>query len=716
MDDGAFKVKGRFRKIFKGGPDKDWAFTLSSFVAEDAKTYTVYMNKTKIEIDAYYEIDIKKQTGRSTYYLNNLTLTKPETSDEVFNLLLSNVKGLGSVTIRKIENKLGKENLIKIIDKPEHAKDIVSDKVYENLKEFCKTYTSENLAFFVDNNLTLFHNKLKQKFGKVNFVEIYSNENPYTLYTNHRFNIETVDYFAQKVNPGIPLNLRIQAFIYYAFSDLEQNNNTLHEVIEIVEKTQFLFYRVTAELVSEKNILEALNDLINTGDVIFDKDSKRVTLADMKEKEEFIVKKLIELNSQPEEFEYDETCPKTFSDEQRKAFQKTLRNRVSIISGYPGTGKSFIISHIIKSLLNSKKYKKKDIAVLTPTGRAATLLSDKTEVGARTIHSFLKLSKDDEIIESYETENETKVIIIDEFSMVSINIFYLLLDICSEIEKLIIVGDENQLPCIGPGNLLEELIQSELFPVSKLTEIFRTDKLDIFHHFLAINQNKLPDLKSESVEFVEYNQSEFLKNIINIYENKVQKYGMDEVIVLLPTYHGRAGINNVNNVLQQWNVRKNNLNIHFSLVTKNGSFTFYEGDKVIQLVNDYEKDIFNGEIGYIKKINKVNNNVNIIVAFGNKEIEYEKSEVLENLKLAYAITIHKFQGSEASCIIFGILKNQAENMLSKKLLYTGVSRAKAELLLLGSTTLYNQKIKSKLNNEQIYTNTMNFLNKQKKKD
>ncbi|MGV2392623.1 UNVERIFIED_CONTAM: ATP-dependent RecD-like DNA helicase [Campylobacter lari] len=153
----------------------------------------------------------------------------------------------------------------------------------------------------------------------------------------------------------------------------------------------------------------------------------------------------------------------------------------------------------------------------------------------------------------------------------------------------------------------------------------------------------------------------------------------------------------------------NNLTKSITLKQKNGDNTYYVGDKVIQLANDYEKNVFNGEIGYIVNIDDKLGEITVDFD-GKKEVKYKKSEILENLKLAYAITVHKFQGSEAKCVIFGIMKNSAEHMLTKKLLYTAVSRAKEELILAGSSVLYSLKIKNgDINSTNINTNLKQFL-------
>lgn len=701
------KVKGRFRKVLAGGPDKDWAYAFCSFYSDKQIKYNIYMTKTKIEIDNYYEVDLIYQERKQSYLLKNLSISKPEEKNEVKNIILNNVDGIGLATLEKIENKYGEKIWETILEEPEKTQSILSEKLFNNLKEFCNIYSNNNYSFFVENNLTIFHNKLIQKFGKQDFIDLFKKTDPYSLYIDHGFNIEEVDYFAQKLNPDLPLNLRARAYILAAFNALFDSNNTKLDITKIIEKASLLFHeKINNFTYTINDFALTLRDMINAKEIYFDKKLNKVSLISMMEKEKLIADKLFELNKKDEN-NYKIVDSDTFSLKQFLAYKLALENNVSIITGYPGTGKSFIISHIINTLIESKKYKLNDIALLAPTGRAATILSEKCDKEAKTIHSFLKISKDDFLIEAFEHNTMAKVIIIDEFSMVNTNIFYYVMSMCKNVEKIILIGDENQLPCIGPGNLLQDLIDSNKFVVTRLTDIYRTDKKDLFQHFLDINNNKLPELETDHIHTYEWSILDFVKKVTNLYEDKITKYSIDNTIILLPSYYGEAGINKINKILQKWNIKYFGLTSSISINLKNESLLFYKGDRVIQLVNDYEKNVFNGELGFIKDIDFSANQ--IFVDFNGKVIQYNKNEILENLKLAYAITVHKFQGSECSCVIFGIFRNQAEHMLTRKLIYTAVSRAKDELILVGSPTLYKEKISNKDKEKQIYTNFKDFL-------
>ncbi|WP_029513448.1 ATP-dependent DNA helicase [Mycoplasmopsis primatum] len=743
-------VKGRFLIIKWGGPSVDWKKTLWVFEsASDRTQYFIYTNQQGIKTSHFYEVELKRRDLQKSKYSNasydliNFKLYQPHNNIDIERMLLANVDGLGPKGLEIIKNNVPDGEMKKIIENPKLVEKALKPKVYDSLVRYLQEYNDNDYEFFVKHGLTILQSKLKKKFENQNFVMRYSKGNdPYELYIDNWIDLKLVDKFALNVNPNLEPHKRIRAFIYKifrsSFSDItsffkddialykklwswyEQyrySNNENCTMFEKVYVTQLLELIFSNASISTDDILNTIEAMIQRREIIIDNEFNRLMLSEVYEQEFFIAKRLEKIKELGKSFEYAKTISNELAREQNVAYNIALENPVSIITGYPGTGKSYLISHIIKTLLSNKKYKNKDIAILTPTGRAATILTYKTGLEAKTIHSFLRLSasEDDEnLIEAFETHNPIKVIIIDEFSMVNLQLFYNILKICNKLEKIVIVGDRDQLPCIGKGNLLEDIINSECFPVTTLREVYRTEKKDIFNHFLAINENRKPKLNTESVKFIEQNPNEFLKNIVSIYEEKVKKYSIDEVIILLPAYLelGMPGIKEVNKRLQEWNLKKNKDKEKLDIFT---NLSYYVGDKVIQMVNDYEKNVFNGEIGFITKIEKSANTSYIIVTFdGEKQIKYSKSEILENLSLAYAITIHKFQGSESKCVIFGILKNKVDHMFNKKFMYTAVSRAKEELLLLGSADLYIQKILSPNSEVKYYTKLKSLIKQESK--
>ncbi|MBZ4212770.1 AAA family ATPase [Mycoplasma sp. U97] len=736
-------TKGRFLTVKWGGAAVNWSKTLWVFESSEDKTkYFIYTDKKGIDQSYTYEVSLKKNSYKnskynsSSYSLLDFKIIQPDTNLEIIKVLIKNVSGLGAKSIEEMIKILPNGELKHVFDDPTLVQDILRPKVFENLLDFCETYRSSDYEFFVEHQLSDLWKILCDTFTEKNFVSRYkSGIDPYELYIDHRIKFDLVDKFAQAVCPDLNLNKRIRAYIYKIlrssftevlkmfsgnkywslkdfyemYRDINADNNTL---VEIGYLSQLLYLIFEDKNISLQNIIEVVNNMVQNEELIFNEEMRRVSLSEFYKMESFIVDQLIKIQKKKKVINIKKMPLEAFSNDQKEAYMSSIEEPISIITGYPGTGKSFLINHIVNTFLENKIYKKSDIAILTPTGRAATLLSKKTNLEARTIHSFLKLTvanEEDEDIFSFETKNPVKVVIIDEFSMVSLPIFYNILKICNEIEKLIIVGDQDQLPCIGKGNILDDLIKSKFFPTHKLLEVYRTDKNDIFEHFLAINKRQKPILDTHSVSFIELSNSMFLKNIESIYDEKVNKYSIEEVTLLLPSYlkKGEPGILEVNSILQHWNLKRTNAKTNIQLFSE---FYFYVGDKVVQKINDYEKNVFNGEIGFVDSIE---NNVVTVRFNDDKLVTYEKKDLYDNLTLAYAITVHKFQGSESDCVIFGVLKDKVENMLTKKFMYTAVSRAKEELIIIGNKDLYLNKITSSSADPKFFTNFVKMLDLKK---
>ncbi|WP_169733523.1 ATP-dependent DNA helicase [Mycoplasmopsis lipofaciens] len=697
-------------KIFAGGESKKWDYTLTVFRTKEDEVIKVFMTKKQIELyPVTYEITLKENKNskyKDTKILETIKVSEIKDKQELENLLVMQVKGLGKKTIEKIKKAKGEDFFELFIANPLEFKTLLKPEVFENLLTFSKKYKDENYAFFVEHNLTLFYSKLTDIFGRLNFVDLYKTKDPFDLYVNNNLNFEEVDLFAKALKIINYERKKLRALIfYYINTKFFMENNTL---ININDLSNII---ITKHNYSLDNVFEAIWECINNGELYFSDETHLITTMQMYKKELYIVDKIKTILNKEKKNINDYVIDSKYSKLQVQAFQNAINHSVSIISGFPGTGKSYLIKQIYETFVLKSNYKKEEVEILTPTGRAATIISNKYGIPARTIHSFLKLPKDDEnIILKGEFAEKTKVIIIDEFSMVNINLFFVVLESCPNIERIIFVGDANQLPCIGPGNMLEDFINSQKIPTTILEEVFRTEKLDICNHFLNIKEHIRPDLNSDSVEFCEMNNDEFLRNIESYYQELVLDYGIDNVALLIPTYKTSVGIKEVNKILQNWNLNFQSSGETKPLVTFNwgGEIKhFYCNDKVVQLINDYEKDVYNGEIGYVKKLNSSNN---LLVDFGNKIVEYTPSEYKENLSLAYAITIHKFQGSEASAVIFPILDSY-NYMLKNKLLYTGISRAKEKLVILGSSRLYFEKIENASTNLKIRTSIKVLLEK-----
>ena len=374
----------------------------------------------------------------------------------------------------------------------------------------------------------------------------------------------------------------------------------------------------------------------------------------------------------------------TLAEQQEKAVAQSIIQKLHIITGGPGTGKS-TITKVILGILGHFTDK---IQLAAPTGRAAKRLTEITGREASTIHSLLSLDfTGDSFLRSRLSDGlSCDVLIIDEASMIDTALMSVLLDCLPDNAKLILVGDVDQLPSVGPGNVLRDLIDSEAVPVTRLTEIFRqatNSKIVMNAH--KINNGLFPDIsidKDGDFFFIQEKQPEKIaKTIENLVGERLKKayqfHPLRDIQVLCPMHKGPIGTIELNRLLQQ---ALNDPSDKKEKTTR-GHITFSPGDKVMQIRNNYDKGVYNGDIGIIKRVKMVEKELLVEMDDG-KEVEYEFSELSE-LEPAYAVTVHKYQGSEAPCIIIPVHESQY-SLLFRNLLYTGVTRGKKLVILVGT--------------------------------
>src|SRR6266699_2399484 len=371
------------------------------------------------------------------------------------------------------------------------------------------------------------------------------------------------------------------------------------------------------------------------------------------------------------------------TEKQREAVQTAYSKKVSILTGGPGTGKSTSI----RALLMLLRKRNIDVALAAPTGRAAKRLSEATGAQAKTLHRLLEYAPHDN---SYQRNEENPLpyqfVIVDEFSMIDILLFYHLLKALPEGEHLLLVGDADQLPPVGPGNVLRDLLRSEALPTVRLTELFRqAQQSKIIVNAHRINAGQMPLLKIETAgDFFFLSEDDPIRAqhlIVDLVQRRLPaRYGlnpMTDIQVLSPMYRGPTGVNSLNEELQA------RLNPRASMELEWGGRMLRVGDKVMQVRNNYDKAVFNGDIGWVRGINKDNSSLKVefLEESGPLLVKYEFNE-LDELVLAYAITVHKSQGSEYPAVVLPLVK-QHSMLLQRNLLYTAITRAKRLCVLVG---------------------------------
>lgn len=371
------------------------------------------------------------------------------------------------------------------------------------------------------------------------------------------------------------------------------------------------------------------------------------------------------------------------AQKQKEAIKACLHHGVLVLTGGPGTGKTTVIKGIL-SILKAQGLK---IRLAAPTGRAAKRLRETTGQKALTIHRLLEannLAQDDNLqlgfSKDIDDQLDADVIILDEVSMVDIVLMHHFLNAVPDGCRIILVGDTDQLPAVGPGSVLKDIIRSQKIPAIRLDEIFRQAQTSmIIQNAHIINAGRLPDLRKQYSDFVFYelnDDTSITQKILDLCTKDLPHEGFDvlkDVQVLSPMHRFLCGVENLNLMLQeQLNPKKNQDELKYS------SQTFRVGDKVMHIRNNYQKNVFNGDIGFIQDIN----NEKLTVDYFDHIVTYEKNE-LNELTLAYASSVHKSQGSEYKVVIIP-LSTSHYIMLQRNLLYTAITRAKQKVIIIGS--------------------------------
>ncbi|MCX7966013.1 MAG: AAA family ATPase, partial [Syntrophorhabdaceae bacterium] len=389
-----------------------------------------------------------------------------------------------------------------------------------------------------------------------------------------------------------------------------------------------------------------------------------------------------------------------FSEKQKEAIKEAVNSKIMIITGGPGTGKTTIIKAIIEIYRSMKQR----VLLAAPTGRAAKRMTSATGYEAKTLHRLLEYSPSNGSFKRNEANPlEADIIIIDETSMVDTVLMYHFLKAVKTETTVIFVGDVDQLPSVGAGNILKDLIDSGVIHTVRLDEIFRQSKESmIIVNAHRINKGEMPYLKffrdhHHDFFFTELYEPEEVANYIKYLCTEIipKKFGFDPVDdtqVITPMYKGIVGVSNLNNELQE------TLNKNKEILIKGGR-TLKIGDKVMQLRNNYDKDVYNGDIGKIINIDRELQELHVY--FDDKLVTYDFSE-LDEITLAYAISVHKSQGSEYPVVIMPVLTHHYI-MLQRNLLYTAITRGKKLVFLVGTKRAVAMAVK---NNKPVKRYTM----------
>ncbi|KMT23383.1 ATP-dependent RecD-like DNA helicase [Clostridium cylindrosporum] len=646
----------------------------------------------------------------------------PTTLEGVEKYLASGlINGIGPVTAKKIIKAFGEKALDIIEMNPERLTEVEgigsrkAKKIGESLKE--QRELKEIMIFLQSHGITPSYGiKIFKKYGAASITVL--RENPYSLCEDIQgIGFKTADKIAKSLGMNVNSPFRIASGIKYVLSTAVGNGHVYLPKEECIKKS-------AAELKVDASLIgEGINTLNLNRDIVVD-EVEEVTciyLSPMFFSEVKSAKKIVELtlnridvetekvDIEIKDFEKENNI--SFAPEQIDAIKEGVKNGVCVITGGPGTGKTTIIKCIIKIFENRSL----NVCLCAPTGRAAKRMSESTGYEAKTIHRLLQVEfiSDSDRNTFAKDENEpieADVIIVDEASMIDVMLMNSLLKAMSSTTRLILVGDVDQLPSVGPGNVLLDIIESGGIAVARLQHIFRQSMeslITINAH--KINNGDMPILneKDKDFFFLQNNSADgIIKEIANLVNVRLPKFKKDldrmkDIQVLSPMKKGEAGIIHLNNALQEI------LNPKSPSKTekKVGEYILRVGDKVMQTKNNYQltwesltiegeegSGIFNGDIGYIERINTEDSKAYIIFD-EDKRVEYDFSS-LDEIELAYAITIHKSQGSEFPVCIIPVFYGPPM-LMTRNLIYTGVTRAKSFLVLIGVKQTLSTMIKNK---------------------
>ena len=590
------------------------------------------------------------------------------------------IRGIGPKYASRIVERFGTDTIDIIDSQPEKLLEIpgIGKERLRRIRESWEQQKEvKNIMIFLQNYgvSTAFATKIFKTYGNDSIRVV--RENPFRLADDiWGIGFKTADALAEKMGWQKDDPLRCRSGLFYTLNQLSEDGH--------VYATREQLTQAAAELleVDPAPVEKAVDLAITQADLVEEKDA--VYLPAFHHAEKGVADKLLQLLHVPVQMslpnlDFDRIQRETgiaYDDIQKKAITTALSQNVVIITGGPGTGKTTITRGILQALQQSRQ----KVLLAAPTGRAAKRLSEATGKDAKTIHRLLEFKPPQGYQRNADHPLEGDVLIVDEASMIDIILMNALLNAIPEEMKLVIIGDTDQLPSVGPGNVLRDMIESDVIPVVRLTRIFRqAQRSRIVMNAHRINEGKFPNItngKDTDFFFLEQEDPEAAaEEIVNLIENRLPRaYGLSpfEIQILTPMQRGVIGAAALNTRLQQL------LNPQEQVLHR-GGIAFGQRDKVMQIRNNYDKDVYNGDIGTVTKVDL--DERMLYAEFDGRTVSYEVSE-LNELVLAYATTVHKSQGSEYPIVIMPIMMSHFV-MLQRNLIYTGITRAKKIMILVG---------------------------------
>lgn len=666
-------------------------------------TFTGYFHELN-DMDTYlfYGKLVTHPKYGEQFQVDSYERCKPEEKDAIVDFLTSGLfKGIGEKKAKAIVDVLGKDTLKIILENPDNLilipgvnrKNI--DTLHTKLQEYEASYetilTLTELGFSTKDAMIVY-NFYKNKTKNIIDTNIYQ-----IIEDIYNMNFKKIDTIALKNGLAKDSPIRVEATIVYIMNEL---SNAYGHSYYFKEELLTYLPRVLGQNITEELFLTSLDNLEKNLRIV--RKEEKYYLKEMYEAETLITKRFRMLSHEEDKVikdidlkikELEELLGITYNEQQFLAIKNSILKKFIIITGGPGTGKTTIMKGVTElyRTINKLGYSElqEKIALLAPTGRAAKRMSESTLLKASTIHRFLKWQKETNKFQVNEyNKSRVEFVIIDEASMIDTYLMANLLKGISANCKIVLVGDDHQLPSVGPGQVLHDLIESNSLEKVELTELYRQGKdSNILSLAYDIRQGKVNEKIfniGEDLTFIKSTPDQVIDNILEITDT-YKDLSYKDFQILCPMYKTIAGIDEINKHVQN-RINKKSKN---KKELPYGDVIYREEDKVIQLTNMPDENVYNGDIGIIKEI-KTSPKKEIIIDFDGNIVKYTPSN-FANFRLAYAISIHKAQGSEFDVVVIPIVKN-FNKMLYRKLIYTGITRSKKKLYLIGDLASLNYAV------------------------
>jgi exodeoxyribonuclease V alpha subunit len=654
---------------------------------------------------------VEDKTYGKQFRAQTVEAAAPTTAKGLTNYLGSGlVPGIGPVTAERIVKHFGKKTLDILDNDPDRLYEIdVKPHLIKRLIDTWQQTRNANAAMIFLQNFGVsakLANRIYGELGDETMSKVRSD--PYTLADEvHGIGFIKADAIAQNMGVEPDARGRIRAGLHYALNQMSNEGHVYMPRARLLEETARLL-----KIEQTSRLDEALDEQVDGGELYkdwaFDAEGEQVEAIYLRKfyhYEMWAAKRLHRLNDTPSpimdtvrgidwrEFLGDLTdaSDQTLSAQQQDAVRAALDHKISVLTGGPGTGKTTTLRMVIEAV-QALDF---DFLLASPTGRAAKRLSESTGCAASTIHRMLGYNPAEGFTHDSDDPLDADIVIVDETSMVDLTLFHHLLRALRPETHLMLVGDVNQLPSVGAGNVLHDVIDSGLAHVTRLNQIFRQGHdSHIVVNAHRINQGEVPFMDNSSTDFFFFGADEPNKAaelVVDIVKNRLPaKFNVDpirDVQVIAPMYRGPAGVDALNALLQNALNSKGTRRAEKQI----GDRIFRLGDKVMQTRNDYDKDVFNGDIGRVYGFDFDDGKLRVMMDDGQL-VEYSWKET-EQLRHAFCISTHRSQGAEYPVVVIPIL-SQHYMMLQRNLLYTAITRAKKTVVLVGNRKAVAMAVKN----------------------